>query len=125
MFHIGNGSTERDMMEVDLETRVGQTSTIGTGAGTDHDDSWIRTRPNYRWEGILSDPLSAGKTRRTWFSKLGAWLGLTPLWRSGAPSNGVSLDVRLENGRFVLMDSDDDRTVASGVSSGRDPVTTT
>ncbi|KAF5385209.1 hypothetical protein D9615_001490 [Tricholomella constricta] len=124
LFHIGNGSTERDMMEVDLETRIGQVSTIGTGAGTDHDDSWIRTRPNYRWEGILSDPPTAGKWRRRWFSKMGAWLGLTPLWRSGTPSDGVSLDVRLEHGRFVLIDSDDDRTLTVEGSSRWDSVTT-
>ncbi|KAG5647948.1 hypothetical protein DXG03_006982 [Asterophora parasitica] len=108
MFHIGNGSTERDMMAIDLETRAAQMSTIGTGAGTDHDDSWIRARPNYRWEGILSDPPS-GKWRRRWSSKLKAWLGLTPVWR-GSPSDGVSLDVKLEDGRFVLMEVDDDDT---------------
>lgn len=115
MFHIGNGSTERDMLEVDLETRAGQASTIGTGAGTDHDDSWIRTRPNYRWEGILDDPPSAGKWRRRLFAKVGAWLGLTPLWRTGA-SDGISLDVRLENGRYVLIDLEDDRIVTAGGS---------
>ncbi|RDB29648.1 hypothetical protein Hypma_015565 [Hypsizygus marmoreus] len=105
MFHLGDGDTERDMMEVDLETRAGQPSTIGTGGGTDHDDSWIRARPNYRWEGILDDPLSKGKKgRRKWFTKFGAWLGLTPLWRSGTPSSGVSLDVRLENGHYVLIE---------------------
>ncbi|KAF8078665.1 hypothetical protein FPV67DRAFT_1465988 [Lyophyllum atratum] len=94
MFHIGNGSAERNMMEVDLETRVGQTSTIGTGAGTDHDDSWIRTRPTYRWEGILSDPPNAGKTETE----------------------------MLENGRFVLVDLDDDRTFRVENGSQRDPV---
>ncbi|GLB36114.1 hypothetical protein LshimejAT787_0304020 [Lyophyllum shimeji] len=124
MFHIGNGSTERDMLEVDLETRVGQTSTIGTGAGTDHDESWIQTRPNYRWEGILSDPPTAGKRRRQLLSKLGAWLGLTPTWRSGAPSNGVSIDVRLEVGRFVLIDTDEEAAVTGAESSQRHSVTT-
>lgn len=105
MFHIGDGGTERDMLEVDLETRAGQLSTIGTGGGTDHDDSWIRTRPNYRWESILNDPPSKGKQgRRKFLTKLGAWLGLTPLWRSGTPSSGISLDVRLEDGRYVTIE---------------------
>ncbi|KAG6911998.1 hypothetical protein DXG01_000246 [Tephrocybe rancida] len=104
-FHVGQGSTERDMMEVDLETRVGQASSIGTGAGTNHDDSWIQTRPQYRWEGILNDAPYAGKRRRKWLSKLSAWMGLTPTWRSGMPSDGLSLDVKLENGRFVLLRS--------------------
>jgi len=106
LFHIGDGATERDMVEVDLETRVGQQSTIGTGGGTDHDNSWIRTRPNYRWEGILADPLAKGKTgRRHWLAKLGAWLGVRPTWRSGTSSSGLALDVRLDKGRYVVIDS--------------------
>ena len=46
------------MEEVDLQTQA-QPSTLGTGGGTDHDDSSIRARPLYRWEGILSDDLSS------------------------------------------------------------------
>ncbi|KAG6857525.1 hypothetical protein H0H87_000124 [Tephrocybe sp. NHM501043] len=105
-FHIGKGSTERDMMEVDLETRIGQASSIGTGAGTDHDDSWIRTRPQYRWEGILTDSPSPGNRRGKWLSKLSAWLGLTPTWRSGIPTDELLLDVRQDNGRYVLLNSE-------------------
>ena len=92
------------MIEVDLEARVGQQSTIGTGGGTDHDISWIQTRPNYRWEGILADPLVKGKHgRRRLLAKLGAWLGLTPTWKSGIPSSGLALDVRLDKGRYVVI----------------------
>jgi hypothetical protein len=107
MFHIGDGPTELEMDQVDVETE-GQPSTLGTGGGTDHDVSWIPPRPVYRWEGILSNP--PGKTGK-WklFAKLGAWLGLTPFWRSGPgrTSSGISLDVRLEDGRYVVIDEDD------------------
>ena len=77
---------------------------MGTGNGTDHDDDAIRQRPYFRWEGILSDPVVArSKQHRSWLSKLGPWLGITPQWRSGVPSPGVALDVKLENGRYVLI----------------------
>lgn len=105
MFHMGGDEVERDMVEIDLETRVGQRSTIGTGGGTDHDNSWIQIRPNYRWEGILNDPFGKGKTgRRHLLAKLGTWLGLTPTWRSGTPSPGLALDVKLENGHYVVIE---------------------
>ena len=91
------------MEEIDLETQA-RPSTLGTGNGTDYDDVSIRARPNFRWEGILSDPLVEKlRGRRQWLAKMGAWLGVTPLWRSGIPSPGVALDVRLENGRYVLL----------------------
>jgi hypothetical protein len=107
MFHIGNGSTELEMDQVDAETQ-GHPSTLGTGGGTDHDISWIPSRPVYRWEGLLNDPPTVGEQgKRKWFAKLGAWLGLTPLWRSGLMSSGLSLDVRLENGRYVVIDNED------------------
>jgi hypothetical protein len=50
MFHVGDHSSELDMDGVDLETQA-QSSTLGTGVGTDHDASSIRPRPAYRWEG--------------------------------------------------------------------------
>ncbi|KAI0322650.1 hypothetical protein OF83DRAFT_1048810 [Amylostereum chailletii] len=103
IFHVGYNHSEVDMEEIDVETQA-RPSTLGTGNGTDHDDSYIRARPNFRWEGILNDPLTKGpKGRKKWLVKMGAWLGLTPLWRSGIPSPGVALDVRLENGKYVLL----------------------
>ena len=103
--HLGDDKQELDMEDIDILTQ-GQSSTLGTGGGTDHDDSWIRMRPAYRWEGLLSDPPRQGgrKGHRKLLGKLGAWLGVTPLWRTGSPSNGISLDVRLEDGRYVLLD---------------------
>ena len=104
MFHMGHDRNELDMEDVDVLTQ-GNPSTLGTGGGTNHDGSWIRTRPTYRWEGLLTDPVRKKDWgNRKWFAKFGAWFGLTPLWRSGVPSKGLSLDVRLENGRYVLLD---------------------
>ena len=49
----------------------------------------VRYRP-YRWEGLLSDPPHKGvEGRRKWLLKLEAWFGLSPLWRSGTPSNDL------------------------------------
>ncbi|THH16822.1 hypothetical protein EW146_g3878 [Bondarzewia mesenterica] len=105
IFHLGhNVSEELDMHDIDLETQA-RPSTLGTGGGTDHDDVSIRARPEFRWEGILSDPLPHGlKPRRRFLSKLKAWFGVTPLWSAGAPSQGVALDVRLENGKYVVLE---------------------
>ncbi|KXN90068.1 hypothetical protein AN958_05073 [Leucoagaricus sp. SymC.cos] len=103
MFHLGYGSKELDMNQIDLATRAGS-STLGTGAGTDHDISWIRTRPVYRWEGILTDPLRKRHGQRTWLSKLGAWLGITPVWRGPESTSGIAVDVALDkSGRYVLL----------------------
>lgn len=105
MFHLGHGSKELDMNQVDIATRAGS-STLGTGAGTDHDISWIRTRPVYRWEGILTDPLRNGDGQKTWLSKFGAWLGLTPVWRGPESTSGLAVDVILDqNGRYVPLGS--------------------
>ncbi|KAJ6621702.1 hypothetical protein B0H10DRAFT_1789676 [Mycena sp. CBHHK59/15] len=103
MFHIGDHTSELEMEDVDVEAQA-QTSTLGTGVGTDHDASSIRPRPAYRWEGLLQDPYHRGKRHRQFFAKLGAWLGLTPFWGPGTPSNGVSLDIRLDSGRYVLLE---------------------
>jgi hypothetical protein len=104
MFHLGHDPFERDMEDVDIETH-GRPSTLGTGGGTDHDDEYILARPAYRWEGLLDDPLSDGKKwTGHWFAKMGVWFGVASRWRSGMPSKGMSLDVRLENGRYVLVD---------------------
>lgn len=105
MFHLGDDMCEFDMEDIDLATQ-GRNSTLGTGGGTDHDLSWIRARPAYRWEGLLNDPPRSGThNKQNWLGKLGAWFGITPLWRSGQPSNGIFIDVRLKNGRFVLIDN--------------------
>ena len=83
-----------------------RTSSLGTGGGTDHDDVSIRARPLYRWEAIFDDPLRHGPEgrHRRWLPKLAVWFGLSPFWRSGMPlTNGVALDVRLENGKYVLL----------------------
>jgi len=103
MFHMGDGTFELDMEDVDRETQ-GRPSTLGTGGGTDHDDVDL-ARPAYRWEGLLNEPSSNGKRwRRRWFGKFGVWFGLTSRWQSGMSSGGLSLDVRLTNGRYVLVD---------------------
>lgn len=98
------------MEDIDLETQA-MPSTLGTGGGTDHDDSSIRPRPVFRWEGIFDDPMRVGggkksknRSRRRWLAKFGAWFGVTPRWREGMPSLGVSLDVELDGkGRYVVM----------------------
>lgn len=100
------------MEEIDAQSRA-KPSTLGTGGGTDHDDADIRARPLYRWEGILGDKLSTTKRRHaSIWSKFGVWFGITPLWRSGVPSPGLALDVRLDaaTGRYVLLQ--DDQTVS-------------
>ncbi|KAJ6519781.1 hypothetical protein C8R45DRAFT_952705 [Mycena sanguinolenta] len=101
LFHLGDHASELEMGEVDAEAK-GQSSMLGTGVGTDYAASII-PRPTYRWEGLLQDKYHPGKLHRRFVTKLGAWLGLTPLWREGVPSHGLSLDVRLEGGRYVLI----------------------
>lgn len=102
------------MEEIDLQT-LPRPSTLGTGGGTDHDDGSIRARPAYRWEGILEDPLTTRRKhkshRRRFLSKFAVWFGLSPLWRTGEPSQGLALDVRLENGKYILLED----TVDAGV----------
>ena len=95
------------MEEVDAQT-LARPSTLGTGGGTDHDDESIRARPAYRWEGIMEDPLrKSPRHTPSLFAKFGVWLGITPLWRSGIPSMGLALDVRLDHGQYVLLQDDD------------------
>jgi hypothetical protein len=103
IFHLGYNGRKLDMEDIDIETQI-PLSTLGTGGGTDHDDSVIRPRPVFRWEGILSDPLVKKAPGRNLLSKLGVWLGLTPFWRTGSGSPGVALDVYLEEDHYVLSD---------------------
>ncbi|KAI0274852.1 hypothetical protein BC834DRAFT_814779 [Gloeopeniophorella convolvens] len=102
IFHLGYDTHGLDMEDIDIETQ-GRPSSLGTGGGTDHDDSSIRPRPAFRWEGILDDPL-AKKSHRKFLAKMGVWLGWTPIWRIGNRSVGVALDIRLDGDRYVLMD---------------------
>jgi len=108
MFHLGSDRREMDMDDIDALTQA-QSSTLGTGAGTDHDASWIRARPAYRWEGMLNDPPNkiGHKLRRKWIAKLGAWMGVTPLWRQSGPSEGLLLDVKVKDGCYVLLNAHD------------------
>lgn len=112
------------MEEVDLQTQA-QPSTLGTGGGTDHDDSSIRARPLYRWEGILSDELSSHeKHHRDFLSKLAVWFGISPRWRAGVPTRGLALDVKVDSGKYVLLRGDESvvpsvsGSVQKGLSSG-------
>ena len=78
-----------------------RTSTLGTGGGTDHDDSSIRARPNYRWEGLFEDTPNINRTRlNNWIRQLGVWFGITPHWRKGTASHGLALDVVLDGGQY-------------------------
>lgn len=111
------------MEEVDAETLV-QPSMLGIGGGTDYDDGSIRARPLYRWEGILEDPLRKTKRKhRPLLAKIPVWFGLSPLWRSGTPSQGLALDAELKNGRYVLLEDADDPS-ASDLSDNRHRVKT-
>jgi hypothetical protein len=94
-----------------------KSSTLGTGGGTDHDDVSIRARPMYRWEAIFEDPLRHGAKRyRRWLPKLAVWFGLSPYWKSSmALTSGVSLDVRLEDGRYVLLENAVDELKEKGL----------
>ncbi|KAI0963649.1 hypothetical protein AcW1_000667 [Taiwanofungus camphoratus] len=123
IFHLGDGESELDMEEVDAETLV-QPSMLGIGGGTDYDDGSIRARPLYRWEGILEDPLRKTKRKhRPLLAKIPVWFGLSPLWRSGTPSQGLALDAELKNGRYVLLEDADDPS-ASDLSDNRHRVKT-
>lgn len=105
IIHLGDDLSELDMEEVDAQSQANPSS-LGTGGGTDHDDADIRPRPLYRWEGILGDKLSSSKKQHaSIWAKFGVWFGITPLWRSGVPSLGLALDVRLDTatGRYVLL----------------------
>ncbi|KAH9944323.1 uncharacterized protein BXZ73DRAFT_39558 [Epithele typhae] len=105
IFHLGDETSELDMEEVDQQT-LPRPSTLGTGDGTEYDDASIRARPTYRWEGIFDDPVIKCRTpRRRFISKLAVWFGISPHWLPRESSHGLSLDVRLENGKYVLLDS--------------------
>lgn len=94
------------MEAVDLETLVGPSS-IG-GGGTSYADASIRARPNFRWEGILSEKVHKDiRWENRIFAKLGSWFGLTPFWTRDA-SKGISVDVHLDEktGLYFVDDTD-------------------
>ncbi|GJJ08808.1 hypothetical protein Clacol_003027 [Clathrus columnatus] len=104
-YHLGNNPAEIDLENFTLSRHI-RSSTLGTGGGTDHDDSQIRARPMYKWEAIFDDPLTtSGKPHRRWLPKLATWFGLDPHWEpNNALSSGISLDVVLEDGNYVLLE---------------------
>ncbi|KAF5312519.1 hypothetical protein D9619_003561 [Psilocybe cf. subviscida] len=124
MFHVDDDRRELAMEDVDVLTQGGQTSTLGTGPGTDHNYSGIRVRPAYRWEGMFNAKHEAHYAhgsgwRRRWASKFGAWLGVTPLWLGvGSTSHELYLDVKLEGGKYVLMDAGTDYEGSKRGSNG-------
>jgi hypothetical protein len=107
IFHLGDDTSGYEMEEIDVKTQD-RPSTLGTGGGTDYDQDTIIGRPTYRWEQLLDDPLRRGNDHKPrWLAKMRAWFGISPFWSSGDLSKGVALDLRLENGRYELIDDHD------------------
>lgn len=103
LFHVGGNEHEMDMESVDTATLV-NTSTLGTGGGTNHDDSVIMPRPHYRWEDLMEEPERGWLQKQTFVTKLGSWVGLTPFWTANSHFQGLSVDVILdEKGRYVML----------------------
>lgn len=107
-YHLGEASFEIDLEGLDLTGHT-RGSTLGTGGGTEYDDASIRARPMYRWEDIFDDPISQNRKTR-FLPKMMVWLGLSPYWHSGkARTAGISLDLRLEDGSYVMVANEVDR----------------
>jgi hypothetical protein len=113
LVHLGEGQSEWNMDDLDLQT-LGQPSTLGTGGGTDHDDTDMRARPTFRWEGLMTSPVRECVRGSRWFAgKIGVWFGLTPLWRPSFTVTGFSLDVKLDDeGRYVPIGEEGRRGTA-------------
>lgn len=84
---------------------------MGTGGGTDHDDESIRARPAFKWEGVFEDPiyklrLFSERIRRRPLGKLAVWFGVTPVGRTRYWTNGVAFDLRLDKGRYVVLEAE-------------------
>ncbi|KAG9029422.1 hypothetical protein FRB95_005315 [Tulasnella sp. JGI-2019a] len=100
--HVGRHSTEIDITEINLGSHA-RSSTLGTGAGTDYDDSEIRARPAFRWEGIYAGQTPEVGAKRAWPNPFPVWFGINP--REGAMFRGqeVGFDVVLKSGRYVAV----------------------
>lgn len=96
-----------DVYANSTSSRHAKSSILGTGGGTDYNDSQIRPRPLYRWEAIYDDPVApSGKPHKRWLPKLVTWLGLDPYWEPNSRlSSGISLDVVLKDGNYVLLEN--------------------
>jgi hypothetical protein len=58
--YVGGVPRSGDLADVDLERNAAshpRDSSAGTGDGTDHDDTSIRERPTYTYEGVFTEPL--------------------------------------------------------------------
>jgi len=64
-----------------------------------------------RWEGILNDPMHKGPSKRRWrpWKRFEVWFGLTPRSITTFRTNGVAFDVKLSQGRYVIMDEDGEK----------------
>lgn len=110
LVHLGEGQSEWNMDDLDLQT-LGPPSTLGTGGGTDYDDTEVRARPTFRWEGLMTSPIRECIRGSRWFAgRIGVWFGLTPLWRPSFTVTGFSLDVKLDaKGRYVPIGEEERR----------------
>jgi hypothetical protein len=107
-YHLGEASFEIDLEDL-TDFGHAKSSSLGTGGGTEYDDTAIRARPLYRWEDLFDDPISRQPSTR-WLPKLAVWLGLSPYWHSRKTrTSGVSLDLRLEDGSYVMLDREVDK----------------
>lgn len=96
---------------MDLTTHV-RSSSLGTGGGTDLDDAEIRTRPAFKWEDVFEDPVHRGSGKywkyldwQRWKDIFAVWFGLTPLDHRKLRSNGIALDVVLDDsGRYIVLE---------------------
>ena len=110
LVHVGNTAEEIDLEDLVLTTHV-HSSSMGTGGGTDLDDASIRIRPTYKWEDVFNDEMhNKGYTEwqylhwRRWKSMLAVWFGITPLNRRRTRTNGIALDVMVDQlGRFTTI----------------------
>jgi hypothetical protein len=99
-----------------LSRRHERLSTIDTGGGTDHDDTEIRERPEFTYEGVFDDPIrprSVSVLHKTYCSidplvfqstsfwrpwgKFPIWFGITPFARTRYHSHGVAFDLTLDS----------------------------
>jgi len=70
-----------------------------TGGGTDHDDTEIRERPEFTYEGVFDDPVRPRSSTSAWrpWGKFAIWFGITPFARTRYHSHGVAFDLTLDS----------------------------